>query len=450
VRADQLREPAVPHVETPILTATMQDSKRFGTKIEPIEASTLPPVPVEPATAHTIAAAQPEAIVQEKTAEKTTSSGQRVISLHSPELRPKSEPLPLKSIPFDLSPNGTGALASERVPASSGPPVPTTLPFSPEVTKIATPSEPSKPSTSEAPKIFAPELQLPKQILPAPGEDGRKIALGLKTVLQNLPVFQLTGAIGSVGEDERIEFPLSLIESQLASGRISISAEAFQAALPEKHRNAFQIDAARTPVLLPLEEVLKNLPATVLKLRDDQEQFNLDKDFETPFLIKAREDAQRLISEPKKQTETPSKPAEGTAPESKVEIKTAEPAKPEEKIDPKEFVAQACALPGVKACAITFADGLSLAGNLPDELAAEGLCAMAPPFLSRIDQHMRASKLGPLASMTLHSSDMAISFFARENICLTVLHAAGEFAHETQVELAVLTSRLSRIYTKSE
>src|SRR5215471_6528695 len=119
VRADQLREAVLPHVDTPILKATIQDSQRFGTKIEPIEASTLPPVPVKLATAESIAAAEPEALPQ--IAVKTTSSGQKVISLHSPELKPKSEPpappptaaTELK-IPFELSPNGTGASASER------------------------------------------------------------------------------------------------------------------------------------------------------------------------------------------------------------------------------------------------------------------------------------------------------------------------------------------------
>ncbi|HKD35257.1 MAG TPA: hypothetical protein VKB78_00610, partial [Pirellulales bacterium] len=167
VRADQLREAVLPHVDTPILKATIQDSQRFGTKIEPIEASTLPPVPVKLATAESIAAAEPEALPQ--IAVKTTSSGQKVISLHSPELKPKSEPpappptaaTELK-IPFELSPNGTGASASERVPASSGPPVPTPLPFTPELPKITFEPPAEEPVTSTAPtKPTVEELAIP-------------------------------------------------------------------------------------------------------------------------------------------------------------------------------------------------------------------------------------------------------------------------------------------------
>src|SRR5438270_9136199 len=93
VRDDQVRDPAVPQLDTPILKATIQDSERFGTKIEPLETSSLPPVPMKPATAESIAAAEPDAFVQQTT--RSTSSDHPGISLYSPELKPKSErPIP--------------------------------------------------------------------------------------------------------------------------------------------------------------------------------------------------------------------------------------------------------------------------------------------------------------------------------------------------------------------
>src|SRR5437764_3718258 len=82
VRSDQLRDPQVPQLDTPILKATIQDSERFGTKIEPLETSALPSIPMKPATAESIAAAEPDAIVQETT--RSTSSPHPVISLYSP------------------------------------------------------------------------------------------------------------------------------------------------------------------------------------------------------------------------------------------------------------------------------------------------------------------------------------------------------------------------------
>jgi len=242
-------------------------------------------------------------------------------------------------------------------------------------------------------------------------------------VLQNLPAFQLNGDVGTVSNEERLTLPLALIEPQLASGRVSIAPDVFEAALPEKHRGLFQADEVKTPVALPLEEVLKNLPATILKLRDDQEGFALDSDFETPFSVKAKEDARRFATDK---------------------------APAEKKVDPKEVVAQVSALPGVKACAITFSDGLSLAGELPEEIAVDGLSAMAPALVERIAQHVRETKIGSLLAVTLYASRSAVSFFAQGNICLTALHAEGSLLPQTRTQIAELVEKLSRIYAQSE
>ena len=438
VREDQMRDPTVPQLDTPILKATIQDSERFGTKIEPIETSPLPRVPMKPATAESIAAAEPEATVQQTT--KSTPSGHPVISLYSPELKPKSEPPgPSQTgfkIPFDTSPNGTGASASERVPASSGPPVPTPLPLTPELAKVPFHPPAEKPKAPPTKTEVAP-LATKLEVASAPAKDEMPITLSLKVVLQNLPRFQLNGDVSAVSAEDRLTLPLRLIETQLASGRVSISPDVFQAALPEKHRDLFEIDEAKTPVALPLEEVLKNLPATILKLRDDQEGFALDTDFETPFSIKAKEDAQRFAAG--KATEQP-------AVEAKIDVTPAA----EKRIDPKEVVAQASALAGVKACAITFSDGLSLAGELPEKIAAQGLCAMAPAILERIAQHVRETKLGSLVAVTIYTSGSALSFFAQRNICMTALHAEGSLPPQTRTQIAELVEKLSRTYAQPE
>src|SRR5439155_14781201 len=131
--------------------------------------------------------------------------------------------------------------------------------------------------------------------------------------------------------EDRLTLPLALIEAQLTSGRISIAPEIFQAALPEKHRGLFQVDEAKTPVALPLEEVLKNLPATILKLRDDQEGLALDTDFETPFSIKAKEDAQRFAADKAPAEKILDKATEQPAVEAKIDVTPVA----EKRIDPK-------------------------------------------------------------------------------------------------------------------
>ncbi|HWY40462.1 MAG TPA: hypothetical protein VNX27_06675 [Chthoniobacterales bacterium] len=541
VRADQVRDPAVPHVDTPILTATIEDSKRFGTRIHPIETSTEPGVPVKHASAKSIADAEPDATpASPKIPTKSTPSGPRVISLHSPELKPKSEtPEPSASeteIPFELSPNGTGASASERVPASSGPPVPTPLPFTPELAKIAfelprekpvtkepqekpampAPSakspanEPAKPAATtkgpveeplmlrlqttakkpvaatptagtkvEKPVVTVAPLKAPAEeaVIPAPKASVEKtvtppartipapaistpdlvsepapgaptISFSLKAVLQNLPAFQLTGDVATIPDDARVTLPLTVVEPQLASGRVSIAPDIFQAALPEAHRGLFHIDVARTPVGLPLEEVLKNLPATVLKLRDDQEALALDKDFETPFFLKAQEDARRFTPKTEAHEKVLRKPVKRpVTPATSAESVVIKPTV--EKVDSKEIVAQANGLAGVKACAVTFSDGLSLAGELPGQVEADGLAAMAPSILERITQHVDETKLGQLVAMTLYAKNSAVSFFARGNVCLTALHDSP-LAPEIRTRLAELVEKLSRTYAQPE
>ena len=114
------------------------------------------------------------------------------------------------------------------------------------------------------------------------------------------------------------------------------------------------------------------------------------------------------------------------------------------------IVAQASGLPGVKACAITFSDGLSLAGELPEAIAADGLCAMAPGLLDRVAQHVRETKLGSLMAITLYTSGSAVSFFAQGNICLTALHAEGSLPPETRTQISELVEKLSRTYAQTE
>ena len=480
VRSDQVREARIPQLETPILQATIEDTERFGTQVEPLESSPLPPVPVEPATAEAIASAEPEAVAREtvRSTSSKSASPHPLISLSaanaetfSTKISPTSPaefdapPAPPAKIPFQLPPNGTGGPASERVPASSGPPVPSISAPSPGPLGISSqpPEQIVDPKTSEAPEkpilrqADAPRLHL-AEVPPDFGETFEQIETGaatitlaLKPLLQNVPAFQLNGDPSTVAEDVRVQFPLAAVEPQLASGRVVIEAKTFREALPEPQRALFIIDPAETAVALPLAEVLKNLPDGVLKMRDDQENNFAEADFETPFSVKAKEDAERF-QPPIARISV--KPVDEAPPEPNVHIKPRTDSsreEPEEKIDGKQVVARVCQLPGVKACEIMFPDGLSLAGNFPSEAGADGLCAMAPALLQRINAHMLESRLGPLDTMTLRSAHSAITFFMKGNICLAALHShAAALAPETQAQVSELAEKLSRTFAQPE
>ena len=121
-----------------------------------------------------------------------------------------------------------------------------------------------------------------------------------------------------------------------------------------------------------------------------------------------------------------------------------------ERIDAKQVVALATKLPGINGCAITFADGLSLAGNLPAAISADGLCAVAPTLLQRIEKHMLDTKLGPLSSMTLQAANSAVTFFMQGNICLSALHTTEALTAETRRQLAQMVDELSQTYSQPE
>jgi predicted regulator of Ras-like GTPase activity (Roadblock/LC7/MglB family) len=465
VRRDQERQAAVPQVETPFLKVTLEDNSKFGTTMEQLETGDLPPVRVELPTAEAFAAAEPEPATNGTShpapVSKTTSAPSR--------------------IPFKLTPNGTDVPASESVPASSGPSVPTSFPAPVAPTRIpfkmTAPSDDLRPKpepwlTAESLKADA-EVAAPP-VVPAPVvATEMKVALALKPILQGLPAFQLDGDPASVPAEARVELPFALIEPQLASGRIAVTPKVFAAAMPEEYRSLFKADE-EGDVMLPLPEVLKNLPTTSLRMRDDQEEQEKGENFATPFSAKAEEDAKRFNV-----TGTPvAKPAEVAVPAEPAPVipapvveAVASPAKnngaadteaemdraprtplqvaleTDDKLDAKSVVTHINKIPGVKACAILFGDGLSLAGSLPAEYETEGLCAMAPSLMQRIENHMVDTKLGALRGMTLTCLKGAVTFFMHENLCLAALHSGGDLATEVREKLSRVVHELSRKYS---
>ena len=614
IRPDQEHDLDVPQLETPFLKVTLEDTERFGTAIEPLQTSPLPPVKVEPATAKTIAAAEPEAVARSASSrpkialrdlESPTSAIKDSIAPMPPANQEGGDSAPTpapKKIPFHLPPNGTGAPASERVPASSGPPVPTisesakstttkqvsmpspaAVEASDEKTKEveskkivseadslpAIPSPPPRvpfkfPATSsdirpkltlvpgvepketpaavekpkpviEQPKLAAeqlkpaveerkpvieqpksrteqpkPSIEEAKQVVEQPrlaieqpkraieqpklsveqpkptivlrpssptAEAQEKISLSLQSLLTQVPAFQLNGSPMGVPEDVQVTFPLALIEPQLSSGRVIIPAKTFQRAMPEAYRDLLVIDPNETPVSLPLQEVVKHLPPTTLRVRDDQEEATLKEKFTTPFSIQAAEDAKRFdamaeaVRKSEDVTEEPSesrsaiqtKAADNSrsdnesraelqsSPRPAVQVQITEIASKQPELDAKTAVARAAALPGIASCDITFADGLGLAGNIPPELAIEGVSAIAASVLEKIDNHIDDTSLGELVAMTVNCAKSTLTFFRHGNICLTVLHSSPDgLTPKIRGELSQLTRELSQTYPQVE
>jgi len=82
-----------------------------------------------------------------------------------------------------------------------------------------------------------------------------------------------------------IELPYSVVEPQLASGRVAIDPKLFHRSIPEKLPKTCSWSMPRkTQVLLPLQGSACNIfPATALEMRHDQEQEEAVNYFDTPI-----------------------------------------------------------------------------------------------------------------------------------------------------------------------
>lgn len=550
VREDQTAETLSAQVETPFLKLMVEESAKFGTTVAPFEITELsiplepianappaaegaaaagilpapinpptqpPPAPkasiappVQPAPAARIAITPPRTIPAPQIATEPNHDGSMArITSAPPADGEKNKPLPI----------GTGGSAFPRVPASSGPPVPPVAPPSiappPTVpTRIPFEVPPDAPpkvaiekpahSAPPVPRVPAPAPAPPVSQLTAvaatpvaPGPEPM-VVLPLRPILQSLPPLQLAGDVASIPADVKISFRMATIAPQLASGKVVIPPKDFHAALPEQFRGLFLPDAVEAPVQLSLPDILANLPGDSLRMREDQEVVRQDEMFETPFLAKAKEDAQRFGETPVSAAARPKAEfpkVEAAKPQSseatKAELATsnlqvpkvespkleapkvealrrsdqfeapivstpsaqtavAKPAEEAPKFDAKAAIAQACALSGVSHCSVNFADGLIIAGNIPAEMHVEGLSAVAPTMLNKLQKHMCETQLGALTCMTVYGENSPVTFFSAGNLCLTAVHNGPDLSAESRRELGRITQELSRTYPQTE
>lgn len=125
-----------------------------------------------------------------------------------------------------------------------------------------------------------------------------QIQLSLAAILRALPATALGEGMTLVDDSVRITLPFTLVEPQLAQGRVSIPRDQFVAVLPADFRDRFESNCDLATIPIPLQEIFQNLPMNALAMREDQIVPEKGPEIPTPFGQKAAEDAQRLQSEP--------------------------------------------------------------------------------------------------------------------------------------------------------
>ena len=227
------------------------------------EAEVTIPLPI----AATPDASEPAAKPEEEPTDDQESAGEAVAEQPQPE-EPKEDKLEkTEEAPDEAGPipfPGT-SLAPEALPAEEAP--------VPPAVEGEQPEEPAEPK---------PEM----------------ISLGLAAILKAIPEDLVTGDVNALGENEKIELPLSLLAAELPKGKVTVPLQALQKGLPDSHQELLSSEMGDVPVTLPLPEVMLNLPPDALKTRDDQEAEPRFEEIETPISELAKQEGSEEVMAP--------------------------------------------------------------------------------------------------------------------------------------------------------
>jgi predicted regulator of Ras-like GTPase activity (Roadblock/LC7/MglB family) len=315
-----------------------------------------------------------------------------------------------------------------------------------------------------------------------------EIRLRLEPILSNFPLNLERPSIPALNETEaEIVLPLDVIQSQLANGRVVVSAAMFCRALPNDLRPFFDNIEPTAEIPIPLREIFLHLPPEAIKLREDQEIDYPKATIQTPFSTQAEEDAKRLglggASAPPGaepipgKEETPPNEAATTAPGYSSDALPADlgeqqaPSPPaqflseipvnvdseklrsifmtDEALDLPKTISMVGELPGLRACVLNTADGLKLAGNLDDPNQEQAISALMPALFQQARSKLASTRLGMLETITLYCGQGQLSTFIQGKFCLTVLHDNRPFKPGVREKVQAVISELVTLARKN-
>jgi predicted regulator of Ras-like GTPase activity (Roadblock/LC7/MglB family) len=316
-----------------------------------------------------------------------------------------------------------------------------------------------------------------------------EIRLRLEPILSNFPLNLERPSIPALSETEaEIVLPLDVIQSQLADGRVVVSAAMFCRALPNDLKPFFDNIEPTAEIPIPLREIFLQLPPEAIKLRVDQEVDYPTATIQTPFGTQAEEDAKRLSqggapapsgSEPvldKEQTPAPNEAAT-TAPVFSSDALPADvgeqqvPSPPsrflseipvnvdseklrsifmtDEALDLPKTIRMVGELPGLRACLLNTVDGLKLAGSLNDPSQEQAISALMPALFQQARSKLASARLGMLETITLYCGQGQLSTFIQGKLSLTVLHDNRPFKPGVREKVQAVISELVTLTRKN-
>ena len=270
----------------------------------------------------------------------------------------------------------------------------------------------------------------------------RKIRLQLEPILSNFPPDLEQPPVPVLGDTTaEIVLPLDLIQSQLAEGRVVVSAAMLCSVLPGNLKPYFEAIDPGAEIPIPLREIFLRLPPGLIQLREDQEIDRPEPAILTPFSQEVEEDAKRL-------DQSAPTPPEPTPQSSKISFKVDSERlnaifMTDEILDLPKTLGMVAELPGLRACLLNTTDGRKVAGTLNDPSQEQAISALVPVLCKDARPRFAGMRLGKLETITLFFSQNQISTFIQGKFCLTVLHDGRPFKPGVREKVQAVISELA-------
>jgi hypothetical protein len=319
-----------------------------------------------------------------------------------------------------------------------------------------------------APEVAADQAPAVSETAPA----AEKIRLRFQAILQTIPPQLDRPALKRLGDSAyETRVPLDLVLPQLADGRVVLTVGLLLSEAPAAVREAFGDIDPNAEIPVPLQEVLANLPANTLQMREDQELESVREPIATPLTVLAQLDAERSLHHPL--AEEPRQTSIEASPAGEVEVSALEETAPavaatetlsalpeanrqrlqtllmtDEELDIDKVVQKVSELPGIRAALLTDRKGSRIAGTWSGKESA--FAALLPGLIKSVEEEAAGAELGALERLTLHFDQQHLTIVGKAPIFLTVFHGQRPFKPGVTERLTAVVHEISAGYRGSE
>jgi len=234
-----------------------------------------------------------------------------------------------------------------------------------------------------------PSLSSPSTAAPESGASPL-IHLSLAAIARSLPPGMAGESLKALPPSVRVAFPFAWIEPQLAKGAVELPRDRFVEALPGDVRPDFHL-ADDTPVALPLEEILLNLPGETSGEKQPPP---------------ASGSACPTIEEPRRGVVGQALPLAGGVRSAAVDQWALQSLfMTEDDLDLEKIAGFLRALPGLAGCIAASGAGSASAGEIPGPFRSADIRQIASGLFQSAGEHLKPLGLGEVRSQTLECAE---------------------------------------------